>query len=447
MPGSFTFENTLSPKLDVSVGARSHIFQPPPTSATSSLHFSHASLATSASKDDRSNTKRKRSRRHETDFNVNQPSCTSTTTDAWSSMAYDSPLTSACDLPGGMESPAPFVNEKYKLAGGLDTPTSKMSLDHEYFNLGSGDFHSRTGRNLASVDLPYHDDTHHNLIESALARERNGRPRVASSPNIRDGLGRTLYHVAGVAGKLLEFCRTAAFRGFFAGGGAGFELKRATTEDRDGSEKSIWHQVEEKDRGFWRDAEDTGTPVPGRFLENDFIPDYMSQDHIARTPIRTAKRIQREKGMGGEIGENWMMVGERGTPPDSREASPSRISTRKLPTSAASPSRRAAPKLGRRPVLPASRPSLTSYAGSPGLRSDRPASYASPRSPGGTQSSPKHETSSPVSVEVQKHVARIRRRELEEDKNLSKFNQQLKAMIREGKEALGTRVDVEDDIG
>ena len=36
----------------------------------------------------------------------------------------------------------------------------------------------------------------------------------------------------------------------------------------------------------------------------------------------------------------------------------------------------------------------------------------------------------------------MRRRELEEDANLKRFNQQLKAMIKEGKEALGTTIEV-----
>ena len=54
---------------------------------------------------------------------------------------------------------------------------------------------------------------------------------------------------------------------------------------------------------------------------------------------------------------------------------------------------------------------------------------------------------SPVSVDVQRHAARMRKRELEEDANLKRFNQQLKAMIKEGKEALGTKFEVEEAEG
>ena len=43
-------------------------------------------------------------------------------------------------------------------------------------------------------------------------------------------------------------------------------------------------------------------------------------------------------------------------------------------------------------------------------------------------------------------MAKARKRELGEEANLRRFNRQLKAMIREGKQALGTRVEIEDDV-
>ena len=185
-------------------------------------------------------------------------------------------------------------------------------------------------------------------------------------------------------------------------------------------------------QGTWQDGDalqsnlGEKSVVPGCFPEQDFIAEYMSENHTP--PPRAAKRIQREKGMTGDLSASWVLV--------SRETSPSRLSSRKIPPSNTS-ARRPIPKLGRRPVLPASRPSLTSFAGSPGLCSDRSASFASPRSP---NMSPKRD--SPLSADVQRQAAKMRRRELEEDANLKRFNQQLKAMIKEGKEALGTTIEV-----
>ncbi len=51
-----------------------------------------------------------------------------------------------------------------------------------------------------------------------------------------------------------------------------------------------------------------------------------------------------------------------------------------------------------------------------------------------------------MSADVQRHAARLRKRELEDDANLKRFNQRLKAMIKEGKQALGTKVEVEDEF-
>ena len=437
MPGSFTFESSPTPKLDVSAGAKTHFFLPP-SSASSSLYSSHATLSTLSTHDDRSTTKRKRCQADER---------------ALDAIGYGPSVASLLSTQDSVDSPAPLANERYRLAGGLDTPTSKMSLSHDDFNPVSADgrFGTAGGHQLSQ---PFGIRGQEGYFEqhlgaSALSRERNGQARIAPPPNIRDGLGRTLHQVVGVAGKVLEFCRNTAFRGFLAGGGVGYELERGTTQGSEMGDLNRWHPVEEKDLAFWRETDGESTPVPGRFPEEDFIPDYMSQDHTSPISTRAAKRIQREKGAALEISENWMLVGDKGAFSASREASPSRLSARKVPfaASTASTGRRTAPRPGRRPILPASHTSLTSFAGSPSLRSHRSASYASPRSPAGSQRSPKREPGSPVSVEVQRHAARIRKRELEEDKNLSRFNQQLKAMIKEGKEALGSRVEVEDEIG
>ena len=60
-------------------------------------------------------------------------------------------------------------------------------------------------------------------------------------------------------------------------------------------------------------------------------------------------------------------------------------------------------------------------------------------SPGGGK--PPH---SPASVETQRYVAQMRRMEREEDASLRRLNRQLQTMIREGKQALGTQVELDD---
>ena len=420
MPGSLTFDTTLPPKLDINVGATSHFFLPPKTpSASSSLHRSTNTIST---QDVSHYPTRKRSRYDS--YMSDQATPFSAQSHAWSST---SPTTPSLETPEAM-SPVPFVSTKYELAGGLDTPAAARSSAMERGDDTEADLHLRGGRGFRGFDLAA--ESYFPCSAPALARESNGRPRTQNAPRLRDGLGKAVYSVVGVAGRVLEFCKATAFRGFYAGGGQGYEI-RPPTQSAEGSQ-GIWFD-EESDNEL-QTFEREMSAVPGGFPEEDFIPEYMSQDHT--TPPRAAKKVRRENGTA-EVGASWVIVGSN---PTSREASPSRLSHRKVPSAYTAPSLQSRPKLARRPILPASRPSQTSFAGSPAMRPDRPASYASSRSP---MTSPT-KRDSPVSVEVQRHATRMRKREIQEDANLKRFNQQLKAMIKEGKEALGTKFEVED---
>ncbi|KAL8974065.1 MAG: hypothetical protein Q9197_001704 [Variospora fuerteventurae] len=416
---SIPSETALPPKLDVNVGAKSYFFQPPAPSAANTLQQSTTLLS---SQDATPSTSRKRSR-HQYSLSDSAAPCHGTTGTWEVSPGFSTP---------NAASPAPFVNTRYRLAGGLDTPTAALakSLELVEDNASSTSMaprggYRRTARGISSED-------YFGCIQSALPRESNGRPRTDRKYPPNDGWGGTVYTILGAAGKVWEFCKTSAFRGFYAGKGPGYAIRPSTQHAGEGSNLR-WHELDEKNFAF----DDMGGgqhSIPGRFPAEDFIEDYMLQDH--RTPPRAAKKIQRAKGEG-ELRENWVMVGR--SPVVSRDGSPVRLSARKLPRSSAS-GRRPIIKAERRSLMPSRVPSLTSHAGSPRMRSDRPASFASPRSP---LTSPTRE--SPVSMEVQRHAARIRRRELEEDANLKRFNQQLKAMIREGKEALRTTVEVEEE--
>ncbi|KAL6717143.1 hypothetical protein ACLMJK_005058 [Lecanora helva] len=414
VPGSFNVDTTLPPKLDINVGARSHFFQPPRTpSASSSLHRSTASLYR---QELGSSNNRKRSR-----DDAFTPARTTPATDG------SHVLIRSLDV-AGAHSPPPFVNTKYELAGGLDTPTiaalSTMDVQEDE-SQSPPNLHQRGGRGFRGFD-PALDDFS-SRPSSALGKEGNGRSRLSGTPPIRNGLGKMVSGVVGVAGRVLEFCKETAFRGFYAGGGPGYAISDPSRNHS--MDQSVWLDADKEGDLHFRGRGDS--PIPGQFPDEDYIPDYMSQDHT--TPQRPSKRIQREKGQG-EISSSWIMVNDV-----SRESSPSRLSHRKVPSTTAS-ARRPLPKNSRRIVLPASRPSMTSHAGSPGLKSARPASFASTRSP---LCSPQRE--SPIHVDLQRHAAKMRRRELEEDANLKRLNQQLKAMIKEGREALGSKIEVQDE--
>lgn len=437
MSGTFTSNHTLPLKLDWNLG---HFFQPPTTpSASSSLHLSTASRGPNES----NSTSRKRSRHNSLQSHQSTPISST----GWSESTSGPP---SVLLTPGLMSPTPLASSQYTLAGGLDTPTAAVASALERDDYGYGrytpDASERRGRswsNNADQSAGHAAfDGYFPPVLSTTSGVNRVRGSATSVQPANHGWGTAVFGAVGVAFKVLDFCKNSAFRGFFAGGGQGYQIGSASSPQVD--EQSIWQDIEEKGDSHQLRQRMT-TSIPGQFPEEDVVPQYMSQDHTS--PSRPSKKVQREKGEG-DIRSNWIMVA---CSPASRESSPSRVTARKVPSaSASSPGRRstvinARPALGkgaRRPILPASRPSLSSHAGSPALRPNGPASYASTRSSPTT--TPKYE--SPVTLEAQRYAAKARKREVEEEANLRRLNRQLKAMIREGKQALGTRVEIEDDV-
>lgn len=440
LSGSPSLETTLPPKLDA--GAKSHIFQPPRTpSASTSLHRSSAFLLSQNGKIPGS---RKRSRKDS--YLAEEPLSNTFDASAWSPM--ESYLHSSMTCPGSPDemSPAPLINTQYKLAGGLDTPTAALSSTLERYDCYatlSDPAMRGPGRGWGRNSGIEGDNYFPQIAPTILGRETNGRPRFQMASSQRQqhqqyqeyqesSGGSFAKTVFAVAGKVWEFCKASAFRGFYAGGGQGFDMLPPSH-----SEQTIWEgSSEPKDYNFSQ-----MTPILGRFPTEELriIPDYMSRNyHHQRqetSPSRPAKKHQREKpGSRTELQASWVIVGPRDASSLSRESSPSKPSLRKYP-----PSRRPLKK----PIQHRRRPS-SSYAGSPSL-SQPFASTTSPRASGISPSKipTASANSSPVNIEVARHAARIRKREVEEEANLQRLNRQLKAMIKEGKEALGTKYEIE----
>ena len=203
MPGSFSFDTILPPKLDINVGAKSHFFQPPKTSsASSSLHSTttpslstqHVNLSTS----------RKRSRHDSHTYTSDQP--TPVKTQSYTPPADTSYSPSPLDHSTFL-SPVPFVNTRYRLAGGLDTPTAHLTMDEEGEYPTSPDLHVRGFGGFQSTP-----DSYFPQLASPLSREGNGHPRQYASPRIQHGLGKAVFGMVSVAGKVWDFCRTTAFK-------------------------------------------------------------------------------------------------------------------------------------------------------------------------------------------------------------------------------------------
>lgn len=336
MPDMHVF-NHVPAKLDLS-NAPSQYFQVPATSASSSLY----SLSVS----------RKRPR-HNTEK-----------------------LASHFESPSEFESP--MIQSDYRaFSGGNDFHTS-AELDY------------RPNRYRESFLPPSLDASTESINpeSSGTSRKRSRRDSGIASPSADGpdspsttpaGWGRT---VIKAVGKVLDLCWSGAFRGFYAGGGQGYDMtarpSTSPSTDKDPFHSNLFH----------------ATPVPGQYPDDD-------------------------------VDRSWVVVPPETHDPfvgNSEMASPS-LRTRRM-FQASSPRRR-----------PAVMPRLKKVA------------YASPqlKSPTKNQGLPSPRTrDAPASAEVQRHAAKMRRKEREEDASIQRLNKQLQDMIREGKAALGTTVEVND---
>ncbi len=419
-------------------------------------------------------------------------------------------------------SPAPFVNTRYQLAGGMDTPglaaaraaeTQSVYADAGY-RKSLGDVErpilvKNTSRGLWDEPEPEEPS----YFPDEIGRDGNGRGRWSVSyPRSRRGEGwsKAAFQVVGdVVGKVWEFCKIsgAVFTGFRAGGGQGYKV------DSDSDSAAQFQAVESN--AFWGEKnEDLPGQYPSETLE--YIPDYMDQATPDRefTPPRAAKRRQVSSNHNSdEIAKNWFVVpptAQAPSPTPSKPQPPLRVPARySMPTASSSgrktglsavagPASRAGSNANasaqRRPALASqasfsSSHSRVSHAGSPALNKTQGASYASPRgsptskiprpttplhgprhggSAGGSFVSPRPSTplhgsrhggsagasfigsgnvESPAAKEAKRWAALRRKEEREADESIRRLDAQLKAMIREGREALGTKieVDIEDD--
>jgi hypothetical protein len=360
-------------------------------------------------------------------------------------------------------SPMPFVNTRYKLKGGMDTPTLAAEQMHEsvseYSDVGYRRELSGTGSGLLGEEA----GGYQRFLPLDLDRESNGRSRRSSDRSFTrndEGWSKTaLGVVGGVVGKVWEFCKTSAFGGFHAGGGKGYTVKNIPDDSYFSYEINEKTWETEQITTAWGDDHES-TPLPGQFPEEEFIPNWMANPTPEATPPRAGKRRQIATNTD-DLARNWVVV----PPPDARPFTPSnsqiRGPARYSMQTASSTSRRsvvgrpisrASTVAPRRPVL-----QRVSHAGSPALQIHKGASFASPRSPGGSKiprstNSPmtgvknsEFKIESPAAKEAAKWAAVKRKEEREADVTIRRLDLQLKAMIREGKEALGTKIEVEMD--
>ena len=422
-----------SPRLDINPQVRHNFFAQPRTPLASTGRSYVASSTRSVDNTPisyppiPSNTSRKRPRYDRTD-----------------SVAYSS------GTPYSMDnlSPAPLTNAQYRLADGLDTPTaatSQLSLG----DTSTPDASFRRGRSYGH-DYEQKDYFHSFAGENITkmpGKDRNGRAPLTA----QDGKAATASWgsmVFNLAGRMWHFC-TGNFRGFQAGGGQGYSLETS---------KPI----------------PTPPPPIQRMESSTWIDVKQPSDMDTDSDARTSKKSKLSHT--SDLRDSWVMI-DSPRRNFSRESSPS-ISSRRImapqQSTASSAASRSARAITSRPSLNLRRTSTINNgrpASSAGLRSPHvssPQAYSSHRrsssfnsgvgnkeqerrqcniarpitpnrSPTGNTQKP-----SPIVKQTAQYLETQRRREAKEERDFQKLNQRLENMIRQGKEALGTKVEVEE---
>ncbi|KAF7555790.1 hypothetical protein G7Z17_g1900 [Cylindrodendrum hubeiense] len=459
MPGAFHAE-----------GVHPGLFRPP-ISPSSSASYGYAAPRTTASVD--SHTKRKR-HRHEISRSQEMP-----------------PVDD--DMEGNGYFTTPAVHNRhhdrhYQLAGQLGTPNGgpvESSLMDESM---------------------YSDSDYRRALGSKRTCDEMDRSMTGPSPLFNfqsqpmpsQGWGSFAFStLGGVVGKVWQFCKAGAFRGFQAGGGRAFRVTAEGVREL--------HSLDEDPSEAHH--------IPGRYPQMDYQHEPMDEriDSGASTPTGPAPK-RRHTDHRDDLGRNWVIVGDskppfeantpqrrpnRPTPtPRSRNSGPSMATGRRISTPASRPASRTAsrpasrlastPTPGQRRQTVSRSASRLSHAPEPPMLSSLPASTASfasfvgQRSPSPTKIPQPSQASrrrnsvapspspaaihghrrshsnastasnrgsvaaSPRLTDEAKHLAA--RRKMEErdaDVRISAFNKQLQDMIRQGKEALGTTIEVE----
>ncbi|EMR66227.1 hypothetical protein MGN70_003230 [Eutypa lata] len=293
---------------------------------------------------------------------------------------------------------------RYVLAGQINTPSSGGATKELGDNMEDSvysdiDYRRALGSKRSYAELDSH--LHKHTTDSISGRQQPGWSTFA------------IQTIGGVVGKVWEFCRTGAFRGFYAGGGKGYEMEPPSPSEQHPQQ----HQQQSISRPsggqVWCNEHDIPT-LPSydspSFPQSDYSPYYYERETPQESltpPQPSAKRRQINDGAStrDEIRRNWVVVNEPASAADEKKQQQRRQSSfvSRVPTGSYNPQYQQQPyqrpsvfprrsNLGSRPIInrldpprfnnrrASSRASVAGSASSATPRDYEPASYASPRS-------------------------------------------------------------------
>ncbi|PFH59953.1 hypothetical protein XA68_11662 [Ophiocordyceps unilateralis] len=390
--------------------------------------------------------------------------------------------------------PAPVPRHRtYTLAGHLDTPNSgpddSSLLDESMYS--DSNYRRALGSKRPRDDVDVADPSRPTPLFSL--------PAEPVPPRTWSALA--LDTIGGVVGRVLDFCTAGAFRGFYAGGGEGYYLSPEHLSGCAGVVKDdSGGGAEFRVPGHYPQGGYLSMDVAAPSMMMMMAP---AADNEMSPTVPAAKR--RQTSMANELGRNWVMVQEpresdgtrrrtsyqrgrvrgtatarRGTPGDrllsarlhasasSWSGTAERSCLAVSPASARSPSpnKQASRTAATGPSASASSTMITTAAGlgppastsaastaggggrrrtllppGQGMAHRRTHSNASTASSRGCAD--EVESSPRLNAEAKKLAARRKMEERDADVRIEAFNKQLQAMIRQGREALGTTIEVE----
>jgi hypothetical protein len=324
-----------------------------------------------------------------------------------------------------IRSPPPLANDRYALAGGVEV-TDKFASQHG--NLDDY-FHLEKQRGMWSTPTsPNYGIPPHLQPAELPVTPPSAKPWM---------LNQLMNMVGGVAGKLYHFC-SVPFRGFQAGGGQAYSF--------DNQEVAAKLGLQEDDNRLPNDP--TYHIPPTDYRDNDYgveSIDSLKEERPGAKRQRTA--------------ESWVVVDNQGDTV-SRPSTP-RMAARRVPGHTRSPSYIPRPVSRASMATPVhKRPSLIPISRRTTL--DKASLYSSvkatPQSPGQARSYSRQgygspvlsndkssKKKSPLPPESQRLINKMRREEVEDEARMRRMSSQMSAMLREAREALGSKFEVEDE--
>ncbi|KAL2022896.1 hypothetical protein VTK56DRAFT_4427 [Thermocarpiscus australiensis] len=228
----------------------------------------------------------------------------------------------------------------------------------------------------------------------------------SNSPTLAGWSLFSLQTIGDMVGKVWEFCKNGAFRGFHAGGGKGYDVNGSTVTETTGKPWESEHEGQTHPTEDPSANEEVPMMDSAQQAQSPYSPLYYNISSPEVSPQPAAKR--RQVSANNDELRNWVMVDEPSEQKPRRFAaevkaaaarssgltrprlgyySQPAVSTHRRISTPSSRFTGGAPNLSRAPPPP--RPSLRiSHAGSPHLTPREPASFASPRSPPTSRSTP-----------------------------------------------------------